>query len=120
AVFRDELLNLFPKDSRAQRLSEQTFLLSEFLEQKAKHFQLPTLPRKAIIHGHCHHKSVMNMTDEEAVMGRMGIDFYAPAPGCCGTAGPFGFEKGKSNVSIDRGEVDLVPAGRNSPLHHQI
>ncbi len=42
-VFRDELLNLFPKDERAHRLSQQTFLLSEFLEKKAKHFQLPKL-----------------------------------------------------------------------------
>ena len=35
-VFRDELLNLFPKDERARRLSQQTFLLSEFLETKGK------------------------------------------------------------------------------------
>ena len=34
AVFRDELLNLFPHDHRAQALSKQTFLLSEFLENK--------------------------------------------------------------------------------------
>ena len=34
AVFRDELTNLFPHDARAQALSKQTFLLSEFLEQK--------------------------------------------------------------------------------------
>ena len=33
AVFRDELVNLFPHDERAQALSKQTFLLSEFLEQ---------------------------------------------------------------------------------------
>src|SRR5439155_3375317 len=32
AVFRDELLNLFPRDERAQALARQTFLLSEFLE----------------------------------------------------------------------------------------
>ena len=35
AVFRDELINLFPDDARAQKLSQQTFLLSEFLEKKA-------------------------------------------------------------------------------------
>ena len=37
-VFRDELTNLFPKDERAQALSKQVFLLSEFLEQRAKDF----------------------------------------------------------------------------------
>ena len=75
SVFRDELLNLFPKDERAHRLSRQTFLLSEFLEKKAGHLQLPKLPRKALVHGHCHHKSVMKMTDEEAILRKMGIDF---------------------------------------------
>ena len=36
AVFRDELINLFPEDERAHKLSRQTFLLSEFLEKKAR------------------------------------------------------------------------------------
>src|SRR5205823_4728793 len=114
-VFRDELLNLFPNDSRAQRLSGQNFLLSEFLEQRTKHFQVPRFPRKALIHGHCHHKSVMKMTDEEAVLEQMGIEFYAPAPGCCGMAGSFGFEKDKYDVSIAIGELELLPAVRNAP-----
>jgi FAD/FMN-containing dehydrogenase/Fe-S oxidoreductase len=120
AVFRDELLNLFPNDSRAQRLSRQAFLLSEFLEQKAKHFNLPRLPRRALIHGHCHHKAVMKMTDEEAVLERMGIEFYAPAPGCCGMAGSFGFEKDKYDVSIAIGELELLPEIRNAPPDHLI
>src|SRR6202050_1325839 len=46
AVFRDELLNLFPRDQRAQALARQTFLLSEFLETKARNFSLPQLNRK--------------------------------------------------------------------------
>jgi len=114
AVFRDELLNLFPKDDRARRLSRQTFLLSEFLEQKAKHFQLPKLARKALVHGHCHHKSVMRMTDEESVLRKMGIDFHAPAPGCCGMAGSFGFEADKYEISIAIGELELLPAVRKA------
>ena len=113
-VFRDELLNLFPKDERARRLSQQTFLLSEFLEQKAKQFPLPKLPRKALVHGHCHHKSVMRMTDEESVLRRMEIDFHAPAPGCCGMAGAFGFESDKYEISIAIGELELLPAVRKA------
>jgi Fe-S oxidoreductase len=115
AVFRDEIRNLFPKDERARRLSEQTFLLSEFLEKCAPDFQLPRLQRQAILHGHCHHKSVMKMTDEEAVLTRMGLDFQAPAPGCCGMAGSFGFEKDKYEVSIAVGELELLPAVRRAP-----
>src|SRR5690606_10210702 len=33
AVFRDELLNLFPNDEQAGRLSKLTFTLAEFLDQ---------------------------------------------------------------------------------------
>jgi FAD/FMN-containing dehydrogenase/Fe-S oxidoreductase len=115
AVFRDELLGLFPNDQRAQRLAKQTFLLSEFLEKHARHFELPRLPKKALIHGHCHHKSVMKMTDEEAVLRRMGVDYEAPAPGCCGMAGAFGFEADKYEVSMDVGEFELLPAIRRAP-----
>jgi FAD/FMN-containing dehydrogenase/Fe-S oxidoreductase len=115
AVFRDELLNLFPKNERAQRLSRQTFLLSEFLAKNADHFSLPKVGRKAIVHGHCHHKSVMKMVDEEAILQNMAIDFETPAPGCCGMAGSFGFEKEKYDISIAIGELDLLPAVRQAP-----
>jgi Fe-S oxidoreductase/FAD/FMN-containing dehydrogenase len=115
AVFRDELLNLFPKDERARALSQQVFLLSEFLEQRSADFPLPQLPRRALIHGHCHHKAIMKMTAEEAVLDRMGIQFTAPAPGCCGMAGAFGFEKGKYEISKAIGELELLPAVRQAP-----
>ncbi len=116
AVFRDELINLFPDDARAQKLSRQTFLLSEFLEKKAANFQLPNLPVKALIHGHCHHKSLMKMTDEESVLRKMGIAWSAPAPGCCGMAGSFGFDEEKYDVSMAIGELELLPAVRQAPV----
>ncbi len=115
AVFRDELINLFPHDERAQALSRQTFLLSEFLEQNSAHAPLPQFPRKALLHGHCHHKSIMKMTAEESLLRRLGIDFTAPAPGCCGMAGSFGFERDKYSVSAAIGELELLPAVRQAP-----
>ncbi len=114
AVFRDELTNLFPHDPRAQALSRQTLLLSEFLTQRATSFRLPKLQRRALVHGHCHHKSIMKMTDEETVLREMGIDFYTPAPGCCGMAGSFGFEKDKYAISMAVGELELLPAVREA------
>jgi Fe-S oxidoreductase len=114
AVFRDELLNFFPQDERAHKLARQTYLLSEFLEKRVADFELPKLQAKALIHGHCHHKSLMKMTDEEQVLKRMGIDWIAPAPGCCGMAGPFGFDDEKYGVSIAIGELELLPAVRQA------
>jgi FAD/FMN-containing dehydrogenase/Fe-S oxidoreductase len=115
SVFRDELINLFPNDARAQALSEQTFLLSEFLDRRAKNAPLPQFPRKALLHGHCHHKSIMKMTAEESLLRRMGIDFQSPAPGCCGMAGSFGFEHDKYDISMAIGELELLPAVRKAP-----
>jgi Fe-S oxidoreductase len=117
AVFRDELINLFPKDERARALSQQVFLLSEFLEKFApeKEFPIPKLGRKALMHGHCHHKAIMKMTAEEAVLRRAGVDFTTPAPGCCGMAGAFGFEKEKYEISRAIGELELLPAVRHAP-----
>jgi len=114
AVFRDEMLNLFPNDDRARQLSRQTFLLSEFLQKRAPHFDLPKMPRKALVHGHCHHKSVMKMTDEEAVLDKMGLDCHFPAAGCCGMAGSFGFHAEHYPISIAVGEMALLPAVRNA------
>ncbi|HEY1657557.1 MAG TPA: FAD-linked oxidase C-terminal domain-containing protein [Candidatus Sulfotelmatobacter sp.] len=113
AVFRDELLNLFPNDNRAHALSRQVFLLSEFLE--AQRTPLPKLRRKAILHGHCHQKSIMKMTAEESLLHRLGIDFQSPAPGCCGMAGSFGFERQKYAIAQAIGELELLPAVRQAP-----
>jgi Fe-S oxidoreductase len=78
-------------------------------------FQLPKLPAKALVHGHCHHKSVMKMTNEESVLTKMGVDWNAPAPGCCGMAGSFGFDEDKYDVSLAIGELELLPAVRQAP-----
>jgi Fe-S oxidoreductase len=115
SVFRDELPNLFPHDDRAQKLSSQVFLLSEFLESKARHFRIPQNPCRALVHGHCHHKSIMKMTGEERVLERLGIEYEMPAPGCCGMAGAFGFEEDKYEVSLAIGELELLPAVRSAP-----
>jgi Fe-S oxidoreductase len=113
AVFRDELLNLLPHDEDAKRLSQQTFLLSEFLQKKAVDCRLPKMKRKAIVHGHCHHRAIMTMKDEEAVLQRLGLDYTMLDSGCCGMAGAFGFEAGEHyEVAMKCGERVLLPAVR--------
>jgi Fe-S oxidoreductase len=114
AVFRDELVNLFPHDMDAKRLAQQSFLLSEFLEKKVENYSPPKLQRKALVHGHCHHKAIMGMTDEEKVLSKLGLDFHVPESGCCGMAGAFGFEKDHYDVSVKVGERVLLPAVRKA------
>jgi Fe-S oxidoreductase len=115
AVFRDELINLFPHDEDARRLNRQTFLLSEFLNKKVQNYQPPRLERKALVHGHCHHTAVMKMTDEEQLLHKLGLDFRILDSGCCGMAGSFGFEREHYDVSLAVGELILLPAVREAP-----
>jgi Fe-S oxidoreductase len=113
SVFRDELTNLFPELPRAERLKKQTFTLSEFLE-KQDGFIAPTLKRKAVIHGHCHHKAVMRMKAEESMFKKIGLDYEMLDSGCCGMAGSFGFESDKYDLSVNVGERVLLPAVRKA------
>ena len=114
AVFRDELLNLFPNDEDAKRLSQQTFLFSEFLARQAGHYRLPQMHCKALVHGHCHHTAIIKMTDEEAILSQLGLDYTLLDSGCCGMAGAFGFERAHYEISIKVGERVLLPAVRSA------
>src|SRR6202022_2870738 len=91
-----------------------TFLLSEFLENHAPGYAPPKLVAKILLHGHCHHKALMKMNDEEACVRRRGVELECPDAGCCGMAGPFGFERDKFAVAQAVGERVLLPAVRNA------
>jgi Fe-S oxidoreductase len=112
AVFRDEMMNLFPMDEDAKRLAANVYMLSEFLEQKAPDYRPPRLLKKALVHKHCHHEHVMNFEDENSVLKRLGLDYELLDSGCCGMAGSFGFEEGHYDVSVAVGERALLPAVR--------
>jgi Fe-S oxidoreductase len=114
SVFRDELCNLFPDNGRAARLRAQTFLLSEFLERHAPDYRPPQLTKKVLLQVHCHHKSIMKSTDEESLLGKMGCDLQTMDSGCCGMAGPFGFERSKFAVAQAIGERVLLPRVRQA------
>jgi Fe-S oxidoreductase len=114
AVFRDEMLNLFPGDEIAKRLAKQTFLLAELLERKAPRFSPPPLSRNAIVHGHCHQKALMGMEADEAVLRKLGVRYDLLDSGCCGMAGSFGFERDKADISVQIGELVLLPAVRKA------
>lgn len=120
SVFRDDAPDLLPGNVRVQRLAKQTFLLSEFLEQFAPEWQPPQWPVETVVQGHCHHKALMKMTAEESVLRRMGAKVAVLDAGCCGMAGPFGFEADKYEVSQTLANRRLVPAVQTAPAHAAI
>jgi FAD/FMN-containing dehydrogenase/Fe-S oxidoreductase len=112
SVFRDELNGLFPSNLLAHKLQKQTLTLSEFLEKS--NFQPPPFERKALVHGHCHHKAIMRLGDEESLLKKMKVDYELLPSGCCGMAGSFGFEKDKYDISVKAGERVLLPEVRKA------
>jgi Fe-S oxidoreductase len=114
SVFRDELKNLLPDEALTEKLSGQVMILSEFIQRNATEFTFPTVQRTGIVQAHCHHKSIFKVEDEEKLLKRLGIDAKVLDSGCCGMAGPFGFEADKYEVSQACGERVLLPAVRNA------
>jgi Fe-S oxidoreductase len=114
SVFKDELINLFPDDVEARRLSESVMLLGDFLAADAS-WSAPKLDAKATVHAHCHHKSVLGTAGDKSVLEAMGVDATWLDDGCCGMAGAFGFEAGEHyEVSVKAGELALLPNIRSA------
>ena len=112
AVFRDELLNLFPDDERASRLARQACSLAEFLLTGVPAYSPPPFRRSVLLHGHCHQKALGGIGYEQTLLERMGAKVTTLDSGCCGMAGSFGFESQHYDVSTQVGELVLLPAVR--------
>jgi FAD/FMN-containing dehydrogenase/Fe-S oxidoreductase len=112
SVFKDELLEFFPKSERAQKLSRQTWLLADWLAAHAPEWRPEGLEgAHVLVHGHCHHKAVFGGTGNEiALLKKAGANVEAIEAGCCGMAGPFGFEAEKYDVSKRIAQDGLMPA----------
>jgi FAD/FMN-containing dehydrogenase/Fe-S oxidoreductase len=115
AVFKDELVKMLPGDEDAKRLAAQSFHFADFLAHQVDGWDPPVLRRKAVLHGHCHHKATGGLASEQELLDRMGMEVEAPETGCCGLAGSFGFEHGHYEISIACGERVLLPAVRDAP-----
>ncbi len=112
SAFRDELPDLFAGEEDAQRLSDQTFFLTEFLDRND--CALPEIAGDALVQLHCHHHAVIKPTSEQKVLQKLGLDFQVMTAGCCGMAGSFGFEADKYAVSMKAGERALLPTVRGA------
>ncbi|HSU19528.1 MAG TPA: FAD-linked oxidase C-terminal domain-containing protein [Acidobacteriaceae bacterium] len=117
SVFHDELTNLFPRDDAAHKLRSQVVLFADFLESvgyKPSQRNTNLRGRKAIIHGHCHHKALWSMSPEQQLLREAGFEPELLDSGCCGLAGSFGYEAEHFDISIKIGERVLLPRVRSA------
>ena len=115
AVFRDELLKLWPMDQDAKRLAGQTHHFADFLVSFADGWEPPQLHRKALLHGHCHQQATGGTGPDAKLLERMGLEVEELDAGCCGMAGGWGYEEGHYDVSVACAERVLLPKVREAP-----
>ena len=114
ATLRDELLSFFPDDPDARRLARQSFLLTEYLDRRPD-LELGSLAgEKALVHGHCHHRAVLDFDAQQRVLDRIDVEHTVLDSGCCGMAGAFGFREEHYDVAQACGERVLLPAVRGA------
>ena len=117
--FRDEMPALI-KGETANALSAQALLLEDFLarEQQDGRLKLPlgAIPKKALLHGHCHQKAFDAMGAVESVLRMIPeLSVETVESSCCGMAGSFGYDASTIDVSLKMGELSLLPAVRKAP-----
>ncbi|SRR5579883_546933 len=119
SVFKDELHNLMPTREDAKKLAEHTYLLLQFLEKFAPDYA-PKINKDAVMHLHCHHRSVFGDGEGSTLLDHAGINADVVNAGCCGMAGAFGFEEEHYDISLQIGERRLLPKVRETPTDHLI
>jgi len=121
--FRDEYIDLVPKESRedAVQISENALLFEEFIAREidAKRIDktfFNTEKRLIKLHGHCHQKALSTMTaSKKALSIPENYHVQLIPSGCCGMAGSFGYEEEHYDVSMKIGELVLFPTVRQQP-----
>lgn len=115
-MLRDEYHTL-GLGERVASLAKSAVLLEEFLarEHDAKRLKLPLKPlsEKVLVHGHCHQKAFGAMPAMGKVLElvpELQVEFIESS--CCGMAGSFGMEAEHYDVSMQMGELSLLPQVR--------
>jgi FAD/FMN-containing dehydrogenase/Fe-S oxidoreductase len=116
--FVDEYPILVSEDLKmiAQNLSENVFLIEDFLCQELEKGKFneglfDEKAKKIIYHGHCHQKSLSKKESATMVLSLpKNHDVHKLNTGCCGMAGSFGYEKEHFEISKKIANLSLIPS----------
>jgi Fe-S oxidoreductase len=119
-TFRDEYVDLADDDqfADAKALSKNVFLIDEFIaaEIKAGNINKNLFTKEARLiklHGHCQQKALSSVSHSAAMLSLPENYRVEIIPsGCCGMAGSFGYEKEHYTLSMQIGELVLLPEVR--------
>ncbi|MEP1490457.1 MAG: FAD-linked oxidase C-terminal domain-containing protein [Algibacter sp.] len=118
--FRDEYPLLVKDKEKAKALSENVFLIDEFIANEIEkgHISSNQFTKKhkhIMLHGHCHQKALSNIIKTKQMLKLPKNYTVQIIPsGCCGMAGSFGYEKEHYKLSMQIGELVLFPTIRKT------
>ncbi len=120
-TFRDEYPDLADEHNlaSAKALARNTFLIDEFIANEISkgNIQKETFTKNAKLiklHGHCQQKAIASVAATQTILSFPENYKVEVIPsGCCGMAGSFGYEKEHYDLSMQIGELVLLPAVRN-------
>ena len=120
-TLRDEYLEFFPSDPRAQAVADQALLIEEYLTRPAADGRRPIGRLRSrgespavTLHGHCHVKSLVGSGPTLDMLRQVAGSVEEIPSGCCGMAGSFGYEREHFELSQNVAELALLPAVRQA------
>ncbi|MEM7008291.1 MAG: FAD-linked oxidase C-terminal domain-containing protein [Thermodesulfobacteriota bacterium] len=117
-TFRDEYLDLLPTNEDALKISENSYMLDEFLLNLHSidelNIEWKNEGPKVFYHEHCHQRSLINERSGVELLSHSGCMVQESKAGCCGMAGSFGYESEHYEISKQIAEDRLLPAIRRT------
>ncbi len=132
-TLKDEFINFLPKDKYVEELADRALMIDEFLVRPGGdgnhrlshvilHMDITSTRTNVLVHGHCYQKAQPPAKDgyptgvaaTAAMLENAGYAVTILDDGCCGMAGAFGYEAEHYSVSMQVGELALLPAIRRT------
>ena len=132
-TLKDEIINFLPDDKYVEELADRAYMIDEFLVRPGgdgnlrlsivhPHIDITKSRTNVLVHGHCYQKAQPPAKDgyptgvaaTTAMLENAGYAVAIIDDGCCGMAGAFGYESEHYSVSMQVGELALLPAIRRS------
>jgi FAD/FMN-containing dehydrogenase/Fe-S oxidoreductase len=130
---KDEFIDFLPTNQYVKGLAERAFMIDEYLIRSgsdgnirlsrfATNKVIDNSGTNVLLHGHCYQKAQPPAKDgfpagvnaTAAMLKSVGYTVTTIDDGCCGMAGAFGYEAEHYDVSLQVGELALLPAIRSS------
>ena len=118
-TLRDELVSLGAAPNEAPGIAARVELVESLVHAAIAAGRLSlsaSAPQRILFHPHCHQKAAEAVAPTTRLLQEVaGAEVSVLDAGCCGMAGSFGFEREHYDLSMQIGELRLLPAARHAP-----